>query len=562
MKHATPLLLRSIALLIAAAAVVDPVFTTSRRSDAVVAVIPADAADSALARALVQRVGGRFHAVAGSWPGAAATVVAGSSVPGGIEADAPVFAVLPPAPPIRIAALRYAARVPPDALAAVAADVDVKQAGAVQARLLRDGVVLDAVDTVMAAPGSLAVVLSFAPAEPGFARLRLEARTAAGDVAARDAVVDVAPQRWRVLFHDGRPSWLSTFVRRTLEQDARFAVSARVETSRGIATDFGGAVPRLSDDGGLGAFDVVVVGAPETLDAAALSGLERFMRRRGGSVLLLPDRVPEGAWIRLAGAASWQGTDGAAVARLHDAAGAGPLRTGARAWPAPLPAGARTLLTDDHDRPVLWRTTIGAGALVVSGALDSWQFRDPETSDFENYWPALLAGLAGAAPAALHAEVPGVATAGEWTALRVTLRDMVPGAHVAATLEDGTPLELWPGAEPGELRAEFRAPAGPGEYMILVEGDDDVLRVPLYVDARPEAALPDDRDILAALAGASGGAVLDAAAAADLPLLLQQALRPERAPQPWRPMQSPWWILPFVAALGGEWYWRRRRALP
>jgi hypothetical protein len=77
-----------------------------------------------------------------------------------------------------------------------------------------------------------------------------------------------------------------------------------------------------------------------------------------------------------------------------------------------------------------------------------------------------------------------------------------------------------------------------------------------------DAVYHDDRDILAALAHASGGAVLEAAAASEVPLLLQQALRTQRAPQPWRPMRSPWWILPLVAALGGEWWWRRRRALP
>lgn len=561
MMRSLPLLLRTVAVVIAVAAVIDPVVTTARSSDAVVAVVPADAAaDSALARRVVDRVGGRLQAVAGPWPGAAATVVVGSSLPAdAIVPGTPLFAVLPEAPPVRIAALQHARRVPPDALASVRVQADVQRAGAVQLRLLRDGSVLDAVDTVLAAPGTLHGSLSFAPAETGFARLRVEARGAGGYNVARDVVLEVVPQRWRVLFHDGRPSWQSTFVRRTLEQDPRFAVTARVATSRGIATDFGSAVPSLTDTRGTAGLDAIVVGAPEMLSAGELAALERFMRQRGGAVLLLPDRAPEGAWSRLAGVSAWQGTDIATVVSLSDASGS-PLRSSALAWPASLPAGARTVLTDNSGRPVVWRTALGTGTLVVSGALDSWQFRDPETSEFETFWPALLAELAGSAPLPFEAHAPGVVAPGEWATLQVTLQDEPTGA-VSAALEDGTPLELWPASEPGVLRAEFRAPAEPGEYGIMVAGDLGVLRVPLHVDARGVHG-PDDRDLLAAVARATGGAVLDAGSAAELPQLLLAALRSERAPQPWHPMRSPWWILPFVAALGGEWWWRRRRALP
>src|SRR6185436_1633434 len=96
-------------------------------------------------------------------------------------------------------------------------------------------------------------------------------------------------RRWTVLFHDPRPSWMSTFVRRSIERDSRFVVASRVATSRNVSASAGRPPAGLTDRRSLSVFDVIVVGAPDALSAADVASLEDFMRRRGGSVVLLVD---------------------------------------------------------------------------------------------------------------------------------------------------------------------------------------------------------------------------------------------------------------------------------
>jgi hypothetical protein len=590
-----PLLLRGVALVIAALAVLDPVLTSDRRSDAVVAVVAGSAAgDGALADEIARQLDGTFTVVRGPFPGAAASVVAGAAVPderAGLAA--PAFVVVPEPRSVQLARVHAPAAVPLDATTHITADVRSDRAQDVEVVLLRDGATVDRqvirLDGPAAGRGSddvatAVVALSFAPAEPGVARLRIEARAGDGAVVARDVVVNVLPRRWNVLFHDGRPSWQSTFVRRTLELDARFMTSARVVTSRDIATEFGAPQATLRDGSSLAAFDAIVVGAPETLSGAEVAGLEHYLRRRGGAVVLLLDRHADGAHHRLAGGARWAVSD-ATPGDVSDAAGTAMLRTGARAWPVALPAGARPLLLDGEGRPLLWRTAVGAGRVIVSGALDAWQFRDAESSRFEEFWPALIAEAAAASPPAISAAAMGVVRPGAWTDIEVTVRDATLAAATSSALraavsarivggdtdldegaggDNGAArvVQLWPVGAPGTLRGEFRAPHTPGTYSIVIDGGDDILEVPLVVAADAAAAAPADAALLAVWARSRGGEALPASRRGELGGLLQQQIGAARAPRQWHPMRSPWWLLPFVAALAGEWWWRRRRGLP
>jgi hypothetical protein len=566
-----PRVLRSAAVLIAVAAFLDPAVTTRRASEAVVSVVPADAyRDSALANEVAALLESDFTVVRGAWPASAATVVTGGAVPRGEVAPGPVFAVVPPPAPLSLGGVRWPARVSTEGVATVHVDVDAAMAGAVEVRLLRDGALLDRVDTAAAAPGRMTVPLSFVPAEPGAARLEVRARGGSGDDVAYPLLIDVTTRRWRVLFHDGRPSWMSTFVRRTVEQDPRFAVQARVVTSRAVATEFGTPRADIADVRTLQGLDVIVIGAPELLEPRQLAGLEDFMRRRGGTVILLADRAEDGAWMRLAGARRWRSTSGTAPVALLDLDGRETLLAAARWWPDPLPAGARPLLLDGDGNAVAWRGAAGAGRLIVSGALDSWQFRDVGTSAFETFWPELLAEAAEASPPPLVVEGPGTLGPGEWGVVQVTLRDAAlraadaPGVapQVAAELTGHGDIRLWPTMLPGVMRGEFRAPMEPGAWTLRVVTGDIGAETTVAVAEHPHQGRHGERELLAALVSARGGAVLDASGAASLPRLLQQVLQSERSPRPWHPMRSPWWIVPFAAALGGEWWWRRRRALP
>jgi hypothetical protein len=98
---------------------------------------------------------------------------------------------------------------------------------------------------------------------------------------------------------------MSTFVRRAIESDPRFVVTSRVVTSRNVSTDVGQPPGRLDDLAELALFDAVIVGAPESLGDRDVAGLEAFLRRRGGSVVMLLDRRAPGPYETLLGTTSW-----------------------------------------------------------------------------------------------------------------------------------------------------------------------------------------------------------------------------------------------------------------
>src|SRR4029079_9436090 len=87
-------------------------------------------------------------------------------------------------------------------------------------------------------------------------------------------------------------SWMSTFVGRVLEDDQRFAVVTRTITSTAAASMTPESPANLSDPATLSRFSAIVVGAPETLTASDVAGLETYLRRRGGAVVALYDSAP------------------------------------------------------------------------------------------------------------------------------------------------------------------------------------------------------------------------------------------------------------------------------
>jgi hypothetical protein len=133
----------------------------------------------------------------------------------------------------------------------------------------------DATEATPAASG-LSRAVEAIPVVSGFSRT------------AADVVVDVRREPMRVEFYDPRPSWATTFLRRALEADPRFQVASLSFTSRAVTAQTGGAVPL--DDPRLDAFDVVIAGGLDRLSAADAHALDRFMRERGGAVVLAPDQ--------------------------------------------------------------------------------------------------------------------------------------------------------------------------------------------------------------------------------------------------------------------------------
>jgi len=673
-------LLRAVALLIALAAFVDPSLIVERRARPLIELHTAAGAEE-LAGQVAARLEHRFTVVPAPVANAAARVVVGDTVPP--AAGLPGFVVTGDASgeQIAIVEVRAPARAPLNARVPVGVvlrpGAGLEPGAEIVVELHVDGLVADR--QTISSPGSdanagpsgsegrsepqgtsgsqgrserqgpagspprsaevLAATLTFIPATPGPHHLRVVAGGAWAD-----SLVTVQQDPWRVLVYDPRPSWSSTFVRRALERDPRFELSARVDTSpRSLVTS--GSPPGLGDLEALGGIDVVIAGAPDALGAADTDALAAFMRRRGGSVVALIDGAP-GAVADLAGTRGWEERLSPAPATLIGGGGEQwPRADGARAedwrqaerqraedrqqadrqrtedWQQaedwlqaselavvdPLPSGALVLAgieaTSGID-PVVWQLPVGAGRLVVSGALDAWRFRGAGSSRFDEFWRRVVANAAAAAPAAieLHAE-PRVGRPGETVLLEVTLRDIALSAgtdaeaRVSARLEGGAApaaVRLWPAA-PGRFHGRLRLPDEPGFYRWVVEAGEQrasatgdpageaVVRVSEAGDpargagalAREEARLYGEADLLVAgdaaaaaksspelldaWASAHGGEVIPAARLDDLIVALETALLPDSITVSVRPMRSAWWIVPFALCLGAEWWLRRRR---
>ncbi|TVP44296.1 MAG: hypothetical protein EA350_12000 [Gemmatimonadales bacterium] len=621
---ALPRLLRTLAVAIVVLALLDPALPSGRHADRVVAVVAAgespgvSGAGASWPDQVADRLAGRFTVVRGPYPGASATVLAGDHLPaalseGSLFLPPPVFVAHPaaagaPARP-RLVHLEAPRRVSPESAIPVRAWIAPggEPGTSLRAALRVDGVVVS--DTVLRRPegGTAPVMVRFeiVPTRSGPLPLRVEIHPAGvGDDtvpwSAADVLVHVSPRPWEVLFFEGRPSWLSTFVRRALEPDARFAVTSRTVTSPGLATQFGAPPASLASPRALDGFDAVVVGAPELLSGNDVAALQLFMEMRGGSVLLLPDREASGPHDRLTGVTAWTRGGAADPVRLTPAAEAGVERPALEArsmiWPDPLPPGAQVVAATPSGDPVIWRRPVGKGQLVVSGALDSWQFRDPETTTFEPAWRELVGEAADLAPGPLAVEwigthagggggfgaASGVVAPGALLRFGVTLRETpAPGARVWARADLGPSgkevevdrlIPLWPVEVPGRFEGRFHAPAASGPHLleIRVEGGDPwgdgtawrhAATLPLVVLADAASPPPDDPALMEAWAASRGGTLRASDELAALEAEILRAVGAEGPSDPWHPMRSPWWILPLALLLGGEWASRRRRGL-
>jgi len=573
--------LRTIAIVIAVLGAVDPAITTRHAARPIVSVVGADSA--AVAR-VAQRMDARADAIRAPFAVADASVIVGEALPSTEEVNAlarPVFALRedPSAARVSIANVRVPSWVPRAARVPIEVDVEVNHAHGrrIDVSATSGGVIVAQASSPIAADSArISVSLGYVPTAAGASLLRVSANIAGvRDSAVADAVVDVRDVRWNVLVYDARPSWMSTFVRRALEQDPRFAVTSRVVTSRGVSTDVGRPPARLDDASALEAFDAVVVGAPDALSPQDVAGLETFLRRRAGGVMLLLDRRASGPYERLASVTSWQSDSGKAMTVV---ARSDSIRAAEVTWPAKLPPGAEAMAfarLGDTARAAVWGTNVGAGRVVTSGALDAWRFRDRGSSEsgpssFDRFWRELVANVASGSPSPLDVRVAHpVMRPGERTSVAVTLREAAlssaPSIHAsaAAVISNGrqsTAIRLLPTTRSGELIAELTAPSTRGVYRVAVSSGNARAEVPFVVV--PDAAPPhaSRSDLVAALASERGGGVIDASTS-DVARAVTAAIHAPARAVAWHPMRSAWWIVLFAGALSGEWWLRRRRGV-
>jgi hypothetical protein len=376
-----------------------------------------------------------------------------------------------------------------------------------------------------------------------------------------DTVVDLRRSPLRVAFYDARPSWASTFVRRALEADRRFDVSAISVNSRGISTRTGDALslsdPRIDN------MEAIVLGGLDRLAAADLLLLDRFMRERGGAVVLVPDMKVDADPARSL-------VPFTLAERLLERPATLAMRGGAATLQASELLVASALPTD-HDvvattpgadaAAVVISIPRGAGRLFVSGAMDAWRFRAADAGAFDRFWQSAIAGLAQAVPPAVDLVLePPLLRPLERGGVVVRLRSRQYSPVVASV--DGDPLRLLPDREPGVFRGTFVAKAPAGRSTVDIRsapGQPALAARTVLVDADAHAAA--DNVPLAMLATSHGGIDVAPDQIGDVDAFLRRSIATPRTTVVRRPMRSGWWILPFAACLSAEWWLRRRHGL-
>jgi hypothetical protein len=572
--------LRFAAIAIAVLAVADPSMTGQRRSRPVVAVVASSTEDAPLAAEVSRLLDGRFSTISGVGDFVSATVLVGATVPGEMTSvKTAMFAVLPRANPPTVRIARLGVPGTASSNARVAVDMQLQVIGAagreVTVELRLDGATVSRTNVPVRNDTSLVEVRGSVIPELGVHRLRAVARLTNGSGAdSADTVVDVRADRLPVLFYDARPSWTSTFVRRALEDDARFAVSHRMITSRGVSNSAGPSPSVLRDPASLQEYATIVVGAPELLSAPDVAGLESFMRVRGGRVVLLMDSRSTAPVDRISGGSTWRSAQLAAPSAITDSAGRRVLAGREFLWPGRLPLAAtvhaNSTAPDSTRRPILWSVPVGAGRLAISGADDSWVYRD-DASGFDAYWTSFVAGLALSAPGPIDLSVSNsVLRPGEEVTAKVLVREAllsnrdVREARVRAMIvsdDDSVPVRLWPDPGPGAFATEFVAPRRSGSYRFVAVAGNRRVDVPIVVDPSATTLGAAEPDVVRAFASSRRGSAVGEVDLPGLSARIASAIQPVTRVETWYPMRSPWWIVPFALLLGAEWWWRRRRGL-
>jgi hypothetical protein len=401
--------------------------------------------------------------------------------------------------------------------------------------------------------------------EPPFA-LRVEATPADDEADPQDNVadtsVDVRRSAFRIQVYEPRPSWAATFVRRALEADPRFQVASLGFTSRGVsATTRDGVRP---DDPRLDSFDVVVAGGVDRLSARDVRSLDRFMRERGGAVVLVPD-MKIGSWP-VRDLLPFEMTE--RLLERPATLNASPPLAALEASELlvasnPAPGSQVVAATGGADTAaIVVSMPHGDGRLLVSGAMDAWRFRAAGASAFDRFWQATIAGLAVAAPPPIEVSVePPLLRPGEQGEVIVRMRSS--GHEAVRASIDGQPIRLRPQPEAGAFRGTFTANAAPGRSTIEVHAAGaqalSASRTLLVMsDARRAmSAAPS----LAMLASSHGGIDVGPERIADVERFVRSAAASPRTTVVRHPMRSMWWIVPFAACLCAEWWLRRRRGL-
>ncbi|HSC26250.1 MAG TPA: hypothetical protein VLD67_03190 [Vicinamibacterales bacterium] len=584
--------MRTAAVILALAATLDPSYVRERGGTARVdlVVLPdAGSGTRSAAREAAERVRARVREtlrgrVSFDSPEATAGVVfVGDAVPAeAVRGNVPASVVvvhatdqpnvrlltvsLPP-DPIAGRATEVTAVIQADGMAGTTSVVTLEHAGAVLSRSSHRWT-LDA--------ERAEVRLACMAPSPGVRALTVVVQPLEGEATAADnrmsLLASADARRLKIFVLEPRPSWAVAFIRRALEADPLFDVTALSQLSQEIAVRAGGP-PRMLSLDRLSPYDLVLVGAPEGLRAADVGALASFARVRGGAVVLVADRRPSGPYISLVPSGGFDEVL-LAVPAVLDGGSAGRLRAAELVVPKALLPGAMALASlerNGNSSGVVIAAPLGDGRVIFSGVLDAWRYRADEDG-YAAFWRAQVAAAASSAPRRLQLFVDSAFVApGRRIRLRATLRrtefhernGRVDVPSVDARIMDASglvqPVRLWPDTVPGVFEGEWEASA-PGRYEVQVTAGTDLVRdTVVVVDPRAEAGAAADPGSPALVAEATGGVAVTAADLAPLEQWLRSLPRPRERVE-FHPARSFWWMLATVALLCAEWTIRRRRA--
>jgi hypothetical protein len=574
-----PVILRSIAILIAIAGAIDPGFTAERRSEPHLVAIDLTSGASDVVVAELQAAAAGWRVSSRRDPGPRlpcglderCVIVADGSIDADIPRDlgAPVSVIAVRRAGSPNVMLRSAATGTVSSAAAAVVKVELTRTGAVAETAIRisDGTaVVGSATHTWTDSNTASIDVPWWPMASGARALTVEAVPFDGESTVFDNTIDlgvaVDDGQMRVLVFDARPSWNSTFIRRSLEDDPRFRVEYRSRLAPSLTAGTAGG--RL-DAGALESSAAVVIGGPDALTAGDVTLLDRYVAVRGGSLILLPEQRVSGAAARLFG-------DGWTERLVPTAESIGPLRAGEILQTVEVPVGS-AVLARAGESPSIVALPSGQGRVIISGAMDAWRYRHLDAGAFERFWRSVVANAA-AAGAPLRVDLGAtLAARTDRVPFSVRRRSLEPrassSAAVTVTCSDGaaTSVRAWPSGTIGEFAGELPAAAGDRcSVRAIVDGDSATTSY--AVAARVRAGVDATLAKLERQARATGGVFAiagDPASSLSAGETIARALRAQSADSSlivtMYPMRSAWWILPFAGCLSIEWWLRRRAGL-
>jgi hypothetical protein len=299
---------------------------------------------------------------------------------------------------------------------------------------------------------------------------------------------------------------------------------------------------------------------------------------------LLPERTPAEPWSRLL-----SGTWTEHLTATPEMVGA--LRASELLHAERLPVTATVLARSGSSASIVV-LPVGAGRIVISGAMDAWRYREidagpstaprasPSTalraSGFDDFWRSLIAEASASGEGLqLTFEEPLSAPGSR---ARFTLRDrrMVPAASTEASAiarcgsAPATVIRVWPAGAHGEFAGELplsnsgsftRGSLGEGGCTIEAAIADRRVAGSIAVAATPAYGVQQTLAKLERRVMASGGVIGRAGEEAAIARALTTAPMSPPVTIEVHPMRSAWWLLPFAGCLSVEWWLRRRAGL-